>query len=182
MNSRIVLGLALVAALAPLSASAESRLLRYPDVSASQIAFVHAGDIYTVSRSGGAATRLTSHPGLELFPKFSPDGRWIAYSAEYSGTRQVWVIPADGSAPPRQLTFYSDIGPQPPRGGFDYRVLDWTPDGQNIVVRMNRLAFDDRAGRPYLVPFAGAWNSRCRCRKPAAACSRRMATAMSTRR
>ena len=155
MNSRIVLGLALVAALAPLSASAESRLLRYPDVSASQIAFVHAGDIYTVSRSGGAATRLTSHPGLELFPKFSPDGRWIAYSAEYSGTRQVWVIPADGSAPPRQLTFYSDIGPQPPRGGFDYRVLDWTPDGQNIVVRMNRLAFDDRAGRPYLVPFAG---------------------------
>lgn len=155
LNVRTILSLALAGALAPSLASAESRLLRYPDVSATQIAFVHAGDIYTVPRSGGSATRLTSHPGLELFPKFSPDGRWIAYSAHYSGTRQVWVIPTDGSAPPRQLTFYSDIGPQPPRGGFDYRVLDWTPDGQNIVVRMNRLGFDDRAGRPYLVPFAG---------------------------
>ena len=96
---RTALGLALAAALAP-AAHADTRLLRYPDVSATHIAFVHAGDIYTVPRAGGTATRLTSHDGLELFPKFSPDGRWIAFSAQYSGTRQVWVMPADGSAPP----------------------------------------------------------------------------------
>ncbi len=156
---RTALGLALAAALAP-SAHADTRLLRYPDVSATHIAFVHAGDIYTVPRAGGTATRLTSHDGLEVFPKFSPDGRWIAFSAQYSGTRQVWVMPADGSAPPKQLTWYSDIGPQPPRGGFDYRVLDWTPDGQNIVVRMNRFPLDDRAGIPYLVPVAGGMEQR----------------------
>ena len=155
LTPRTVLGLALAAALAPAISHAQARLLRYPDVSATHIAFVHAGDIYTVPRAGGAATRLTSHTGLELFPKFSPDGRWIAYSAEYSGTRQVWVIPADGSAPPKQLTWYSDIGPMPPRGGFDYRVLDWTPDGKNVLVRMNRFPLDERAGRPYLVPVEG---------------------------
>jgi tricorn protease len=150
---RTALTLALAAAMTP--ASAETRLLRYPDVSATHIAFVYADDIYTVPRSGGSATRLTSHVGKELFPKFSPDGSQIAFSAQYSGTREVWVMPSDGSAPPKQLTWYSDIGPQPPRGGFDYRVLDWTPDGKNIVVRMNRLPLDDRAGRPYLVPVAG---------------------------
>lgn len=132
-----------------------ARILRFPDVSAIDIAFVHAGDIYVVPRSGGLARKLTSGDGLELFPKFSPDGRQIAFSAEYSGTRQVWVMPTDGSTPPRQLTYYSDIGPMPPRGGFDYRVLDWTPDGQHILVRVNRFPLDERAGVPYLVPVAG---------------------------
>ncbi len=132
----------------------QARLLRYPDISATQIAFVHGGDIYIVAREGGTAQRLTSHEGQELYPKFSPDGRWIAFSAEYSGTRQVYVIPAAGGTP-RQLTFYTDIGELPPRGGTDYRVLDWTPDGQQILVRMNRMPYDDRGGKPYLVPFAG---------------------------
>ncbi len=135
--------------------AAPTQLLRFPDVCSNQVAFVYAGDIHLVGRAGGAARRLTSHAGLELFPKFSPDCRWIAFSAEYSGTRQVWVIPADGSAQPRQLTWYSDVGPMPPRGGFDYRVLDWTPDGTRILVRMNRDPFDERAGRPYYVPFKG---------------------------
>jgi tricorn protease len=155
MPVRRLLLAALLAAPAPAVLAEDARILRYPDVSATHIAFVHAGDIYTVARSGGLATRLTSHEGLELFPKFSPDGRWIAFSAEYSGTRQVWVMPADGSAAPRQLTWYSDVGPMPPRGGFDYRVLDWTPDGERILVRMNRHPLDERGGVPYLVPFAG---------------------------
>lgn len=129
-------------------------LLRYPDVSATQVAFVHAGDIFVAPRAGGTARRLTSHAGLELFPKFSPDGSQIAFSAEYSGTRQVWVIPSAGGEP-RQLTYKSDIGPQPPRGGFDYRVLDWTPDGQQVLVRINTVPWDDRAGRPHLVPLDG---------------------------
>lgn len=135
-------------------AHAETLVLRFPDISDRQITFVHAGDIYVVGRDGGSAVRLTADPGQELYPKFSPDGHWIAFSAEYSGTRQVYVMPASGGTP-RQLTWYSDIGPMPLRGGSDDRVLDWSPDGKNILVRMNRVAQDERGGRPYLVPFAG---------------------------
>ncbi len=131
-----------------------SRLLRLPDICGDAITFVQAGDIYTVAAKGGIALRLTSHAGQELYPKFSPDCRSIGFSAEYDGTRQVYVIPASGGEP-RQLTFYNDIGPQPVRGGTDYRVLDWTPDGKNILVRANRVATDDRGGRPYLVPVEG---------------------------
>lgn len=155
VKSLVVFGLGLPA-LAPVWAAeaGDTRLLRYPDVSAQRIAFVYGGDIYVVARTGGDAVRLTSSPGEELYPKFSPDGEWIAYSAEYSGTRQVFVIPTAGGTP-RQLTYYSDIGALPFRGGTDYRVLDWTPDGRHVVVRMNRLPYDERAGRPYLVPVEG---------------------------
>jgi len=132
----------------------ESRVLRFPDICADAITFVQAGDIYVVAAGGGTALRLTSHIGQELYPKFSPDCRSIAFSGEYDGTRQVYVIPAAGGVP-TQLTWYNDVGAQPPRGGTDYRVLDWTPDGRNIVVRANRVATDDRGGRPYLVPAEG---------------------------
>ncbi len=97
---------------------------------------------------------MTAHPGQELYPKFSPDGKHIAFSAEYTGTRQVYVISTSGGAP-RQLTWYSDVGPMPVRGGTDYRVLDWSADGSNVLVRANRLPFDERGGRPYLVPVEG---------------------------
>jgi tricorn protease len=131
-----------------------ARLLRFPDIHGDQIAFVYAGDIWTVPASGGTARRLTSHPGLELFPKFSPDGRWIAFSGEYNGTRQVFVISVDGGEP-RQLTYHNDVGPLPPRGGWDNRVLGWTPDGKYVLFRANRIPYSDRLGRPYLVPIAG---------------------------
>jgi tricorn protease len=149
-----VLLMVCVACAGQASEADHTRLLRYPDISATQISFVYGGDLYVVARKGGDAIKLTSSVGQELYPKFSPDGRWIAYSAEYSGTRQVFVIPTTGGVP-KQLTFYSDAGSMPFRGGTDYRVLDWTPDGQHIVVRMNRLPYDERAGRPYLVPVAG---------------------------
>ena len=131
-----------------------TRLLRYPDIHRNRIAFVYAGDIWTVPVSGGTASRLTSHEGLELYPKFSPDGRWIAFSAEYDGTRQVFVIPAEGGTP-KQLTFYNDVGPMPPRGGTDYRIYGWTPDGSHVLFRANRLPHGLRLGRPYRVPVAG---------------------------
>ncbi|MEO7916485.1 MAG: hypothetical protein ABIR16_02485, partial [Dokdonella sp.] len=149
----------LLAQFAPFDAQAalpagDSRVLRFPDICGDQIAFVQAGDIYTVANSGGLAVRLTSHDGQELYPKFSPDCRWIAFSGEYDGTRQVYAIPAAGGQP-RQLTWYNDVGAQPPRGGTDYRVLDWTPDGKNILFRANRVATDDRGGRPFVVPLDG---------------------------
>ncbi len=148
------LGFAFALLLSTQASAENTKLLRFPDISQTQISFVYGGDIYVVNREGGDATRLTSHGGQELYPKFSPDGNWIAFSAEYSGSRQVYVMPSSGGTP-RQLTYYNDIGPMPVRGGTDYRVLDWTPDGKNIAVRMNRLAFDERAGKPYLVPFGG---------------------------
>ena len=96
-----------------------TRLLRFPDISQDKIAFVYGGDIWIVDANGGTARQLTSHEGIELFPKFSPDGRWIAFSGEYSGSRQVYIIPVDGGTP-TQLTYYNDVGIMPPRGGFDY--------------------------------------------------------------
>ncbi|MBV9211762.1 MAG: PD40 domain-containing protein [Acidobacteria bacterium] len=131
-----------------------ARLLRFPDIHGDLIAFVYAGDIWTVPSAGGTARRLTSHPGFEVFPKISPDGRWIAFSGEYDGTRQIFVISVDGGEP-RQLTFHNDVGPLPPRGGYDNRVLGWTPDGKNVLFRANRVPMSDRLGRPYLVPVDG---------------------------
>lgn len=146
--------LALVCASAVSAVEEETRLLRFADIHDERVAFVYAGDLWTAPVTGGDATRLTTDVGLELFPKFSPDGRFIAYSAEYSGSRQVWVVPAEGGTP-RQLTFRNDVGSMPPRGGFDYQVMDWTPDGEHVLFRANRLPWSERMGRPYLVPLAG---------------------------
>jgi tricorn protease len=132
----------------------EARLMRYPDINKNLIAFVYAGDIWSVDSNGGEARRLTSHPGLELFPKISPDGQWIAFSGEYSGSRQIFVIPANGGTP-RQLTFYNSVGLMPPRGGFDNSVLDWTSDSKNILIRANRTPFGDRNGKYYMVNING---------------------------
>src|SRR5215218_3689311 len=99
---------AMPAAAQPRRADDLARLLRYPDIHGDLITFVYAGDIWTVPAAGGTARRLTSHPGLEIFPKISPDGRWIAFSGEYNGTRQVFVISVDGGEP-RQLTYRNDV-------------------------------------------------------------------------
>lgn len=140
----------LIALPAPGVAMDDVRLLRFPDISGDLIAFVYAGDIWTVSSGGGEARRLTSHEGLELFPKISPDGKWIAFSGEYSGNRQIFIIPSGGGVP-RQLTWYNSVGVMPPRGGYDHVVLGWTPDSKQILIRANRTPFSDRNGRYYLV-------------------------------
>lgn len=146
--------LILMGMLGSVSAQKDARLMRYPDVNKNLIAFVYAGDIWSVNAEGGDATRLTSHKGMELFPKISPDGQWIAFSGEYSGSRQVYVMPAEGGEP-RQLTYYNSVGLMPPRGGFDNVVLDWTPDSQSILVRMNRTPFGERNGTYYKVSLNG---------------------------
>jgi tricorn protease len=135
------------------AAPPEGRLLRFPDIHRDFVVFVYAGDIWRAPSAGGPARRLTSHEGLELFPKISRDGRWVAYSAEYTGSRQVYVMPSSGG-PPKQLTFYTDVGAMPPRGGFDYWIQGWTPEGK-ILVRMNRLPWGRRMGRYFLVDPEG---------------------------
>jgi len=135
MHGRALLlrSLALVLALAG-AAQAQTKLLRFPDIHGDRVAFTYGGDIWTASATGGAATRFTAHPGLELFAKFSPDGKWIAFTGQYDGDEQVYVMPSGGGVP-RQLTFDPAAGPLPPRGGYDHQVVGWTPDGSSVVFR-----------------------------------------------
>jgi tricorn protease len=135
------------------SAPPEGRLLRFPDIHGDFVVFVYAGDVWRAPSAGGPAHRLTAHPGLEMFPKISPDGRQVAFSAEYTGTRQVYVMSAWGGAP-RQLTFYNDVGPMPPRAGWDAWVMGWTPEGK-ILVRFNRVPWSQRMGRYFVVDPKG---------------------------
>ena len=121
-------------------AEARTKLLRFPDIHGDQIVFTYAGDLWLVPTSGGAAKRLTAHPGVEQFAKFSPDGRWIAFTGQYDGDEQVYVVPATGGVPTR-LTFYPAAGPLPPRWGSDNQVYDWTPDGRAVLFRSMRYGW-----------------------------------------
>ena len=105
---------------------AQTKLLRFPDVYGDRVVFTYGGDLWTTSTSGGTATRLTAHPGVETYAKFSPDGKWIAFTGQYDGDEQVYVIPSGGGEP-KQLTFYPSKGPLAPRWGFDNQVHGWFP-------------------------------------------------------
>jgi tricorn protease len=146
---------ALAGVLAATDATAQMRLLRFPDISGDRIAFCYAGDLWTAPAGGGTASRLTTHPGLELFPKFSPDGKWIAFTGQYEGDEQVYVMPATGGEP-RQLTYYPARGPLAPRHGYDNQVYGWTPDGTAVLFKSWRDADGIRSeGALYTVPAAG---------------------------
>ena len=86
--------------------SIDARMFRYPAVSATEIAFIYAGDIWVVPKSGGTATRLSSPRGEEMFPRFSPDGSLIAFTGNYDGNQDIYVVPAGGGLP-RRLTYHS---------------------------------------------------------------------------
>lgn len=137
-----------------LAGGAQTKLLRFPDIQGDRIVFVHAGDIWTVSDQGGRAIRLTAHPGLELFPKFDPTGRWIAFTGQYDGDEQVYVIPAEGGEP-RQLTYYPARGPLAPRWGYDHHVYGWTPDGKRVLFRSTRDYWKAGSGKLYTVSMEG---------------------------
>jgi tricorn protease len=150
MSIRAVVPLSLFAllfALMPVdSALAQTELLRLPDVFGDQVVFTYAGDLWLAPADGGQAVRLTAHPGVEIFAKFSPDGRWIAFTGQYDGDEQVYVVPTSGGIP-RQLTFYPAMGPLPHRWGFDNVVYGWTPDGSAVLFRSLRYAEGIGEGR-----------------------------------
>src|SRR5690554_3701885 len=154
----ILSAFAMALMLSPLYAAPQQNestaLLRFADIHKDSVTFVYAGDIYIADINNGEAKRLTSDVGFETFPKFSRDGQRIAFAAEYTGTRQVYVMNKDGSEL-KQLTWYNDVGPMPPRGGYDYRILDWSADDKNVLVRANRLPWGERMGQPYWVPVDG---------------------------
>ncbi|HYV05852.1 MAG TPA: peptidase S41, partial [Blastocatellia bacterium] len=113
-----------------MSASAQTKLLRFPDIHGDRVVFTYGGDLWTASASGGTATRITAHPGVEVFGKFSPDGKWIAFTGQYDGDEQVYVVSATGGEP-KQLTYYPARGPLTPRWGYDNQVYGWTNDGKS---------------------------------------------------
>ena len=122
-----------------------TKLLRMPTVSATQIAFAYANNIWTVERAGGMARRLTSFQGQTTNPHFSPDGKWIAFSGEYAGNIDVYVVPADGGEPKR-LTWHP---------GAD-SVQGWTPDGKSILFASARATWaPSGAPRFWTVPVEG---------------------------
>jgi tricorn protease len=131
-----------------------TKLLRFPNIWHNRIVFSYAGDLWSVDSQGGAATRLTSGPGLKLFARYSPDGNSIAFTAQYGGDEQVYVMPSGGGVP-QQLTFYPATGPLPDRWGYDNQVYGWTPDGNSILFRSLRDAYTLSASRLYTVPRAG---------------------------
>ncbi|MEN2280595.1 PDZ domain-containing protein [Algoriphagus sp. SE2] len=100
-----------------------AKLMRYMDVSDSQIAFVYGGDIWLVPKEGGLAVQLTNSPGEESWPRFSPDGAYIAFSASYNGNEDVYTMPVTGGVPTR-VTYKS----------FPDRMIDWHPDGKRLLI------------------------------------------------
>lgn len=151
---QIVALLALVAAAPALADTAPAKLLRFPDIFADQVAFCYAGDIWKAPAAGGTAVRLTAHPGVEVFPKFSPDGKWIAFTGQYDGDEQVYVIPSAGGEP-KKLTYYPAHGPLTPRWGYDNIVYGWTPDGKSILFRSLRYGYPEHDGQLYTVDRNG---------------------------
>jgi len=140
----------------PAMAPEEARVLRFPAIHGDKIVFTYAGDLYLVPASGGVARKLTSHQGYEAFPRFSPDGRFIAFTGEYDGNREVYLIPAEGGIPVR-LTYTpvlsrDDISD---RMGPNNIVMGWTPDGEKIIFRSRMREWNDFNGQLYLVSRQG---------------------------
>jgi len=133
----------------------EGRLMRFPDIHGDRIVFVYGGDLWLASARGGAAHRITTFLGRELFPKFSPDGKWIAFTGQYDGNFNVYVMPSEGGQP-RQLTFWQGSAqPLSDRMGIHNEVMGWTPDGKRIVFLSRRDAWNEWIKRPYTVSVDG---------------------------
>jgi tricorn protease len=143
-----------LALLASSNAYSQTKLLRFPDIRGDRVVFTYGGDLWTAPSSGGMATRVTSHPGVELFGKFSPDGKWIAFTGQYDGDEQVYIVPTTGGEP-KQLTFYPARGPLPPRWGWENQVYGWSKDGKSVYFRSTRDSWSVGISRLYSVSIDG---------------------------
>jgi tricorn protease len=128
----------------PGSAQVDARMFQQPDVSGTHIAFVYAGDIWVVAKEGGVASRLSSPPGAEGFPRFSPDGQRIAYSANYDGNMDVYVVDAMGGDPVR-ITHHP----------MTDRIVGWYPDGERLLIASGREAGRQRYNQFFAVSADG---------------------------
>ena len=136
-------------------AQTEARLMRFPTVHDDQVVFSYAGDLYTVSKSGGTARRLTSDVGFEMFSKFSPDGKTIAFTGQYDGNTEVFTIPSEGGEPKR-LTYTATLGRDDvsDRMGPNNIVMTWK-DNSHIVYRSRKESFNDFQGHLFIANVNG---------------------------
>jgi tricorn protease len=123
-------------------------LLRHPAISRTQIVFVYGNDLWSVGREGGDAVRLTTGVGMEADPVFSPDGSKIAFTGEYDGNIDVFVMPSTGGTPKR-LTYH----PAPDR------AIGWTPDGKQVVFSSGRTSYSNFS-RLFTVPAEGGFETQ----------------------
>ena len=130
-------------------AQINAKLMRYVDVSDTQITFVYGGDLWIMPKAGGQAVQLTHSPGEESSPKFSPDGKEIAFSASYNGNLDVFVMPATGGVPTR-VTYAS----------YGDRMIDWHPDGKSILFASKRETGTPRVNQFFLVGKQGGFPKR----------------------
>ncbi len=156
LPGRLVLFLLLAGIFAASRVDAASHaLMRYPTLHGNTVVFVAHDDLWAVPRTGGTAARLTSDAGRDVMPRFSPDGKWIAFTGEYQGNRDVYVIPAGGGVAER-LTFTSDVVPEAPlRWGPNNMVVTWTPDSKEVVFLSRREAWNSWFGKLFTVPVGG---------------------------
>lgn len=128
----------------PIFAQIDAGLFRFPDVSKTQIVFTYANDIWIIPKEGGTAIKLSSPAGVESYPKFSPDGKSIAFTGNYDGNKDVYVMPVAGGVPLR-LTQHS----------YGDRLVDWTTDGKKIFFASIRESGKYRFNQFYTIPVIG---------------------------
>ncbi len=131
------------------AARLDARMMRQPTVSATQIAFVYAGDIWVVDKAGGVAVRLSSPKGEESFPRFSPDGSLLAFTGDYDGNEDIYVMPANGGLPQR-ITHH----------GAPDRMLGWYPDSKSILYATSMTSPKNRFNQLYRVSAEGGLPER----------------------
>jgi tricorn protease len=137
-------------------AQSEARLLRFPAIHKDQIVFTYAGDLYSVQSSGGVARKLTNHEGFEMFARFSPDGEYLAFTGQYDGNTEVYLMPASGGEP-RRLTYTATLERDDvsDRMGPNNIVMTWTNDGRCIIFRSRMHSFNSFNGQLYSVSKSG---------------------------
>ncbi len=150
MHARSYLALCCTLALCGTAMASEgSRLLRQPDISANHLVFVYGGDLWLANRDGSSPRQLTNHPAAEFAPKFSPDGKWIAFSASYDNNTDVYLMPVSGG-PAQRLTWHP---------GAD-TVNGWSPDGRKVLFASNREVANSRSNQLYQVAVTGGYEEK----------------------
>ena len=140
----IYLLLICISALGNIRAQVNARMFQYPDVSQTNITFTYGGDVWIAAKEGGTAYKLTSAKGTELFARFSPDGKQIAFSGNYNGNVDVYVMPSMGGLPKR-ITHH----------GMTDRLVDWYPDGNFLLFASSRESGKQRFNQFYKVSKNG---------------------------
>jgi len=156
MKNPLLIALILLFTASFASGQDEARLLRFPTIHGNQVVFTYAGDLYTVSAAGGTARKLTNHEGFESFARFSPDGKWLAFTGQYDGNTEVYVMPSEGGIP-RRLTFTATLGRDDvsDRMGPNNLVIGWKHDNRTILFRSRMREFNSFKGQLYTVTLDG---------------------------